>query len=65
MRIEFLALLINFIGAICVGISSQFGFASGWGGLITFKSKFWRILNACGWVMLICGFGLQIYTLEC
>jgi hypothetical protein len=59
MNINSLSSLMQFIGACCVGISQQFGFGGGWGGVIIFKSNCWRSLNGIGWLFLVIGFFIE------
>jgi hypothetical protein len=62
MDLHSLSLWLPFIGACCVGLSQQFGFGSGWGGVITFKSNWWRYLNGVGWIFLVVGFFVQLWV---
>lgn len=55
-----LGLLLSFIGAVSLGISTQFGLGVGYGGLVAFKYYFWKLLNAFGWITLAVGFAVQL-----
>lgn len=57
-------LLLNFIGAVLLGVSSQFGLAAGLGGPIVWKACFWTIMNILGWGLLAIGFLIQLMTLS-
>lgn len=52
--------VLNFIGTLAVGLSSQFGTDSAWGGSIAWKTVHWRIANGVGWILLATGFALEI-----
>lgn len=58
MRI--VGLVAPFAGAVLLGISTQFGLETGFGGPIVWKTPWWRAINATGWVLLILGFGFQL-----
>lgn len=60
MSLQNIALCLTFFGSCFVGLSQQFGFGSGWGGKISFKTFTWRFLNGSGWLMLVLGFGIQL-----
>lgn len=53
-------LLLNFLGSLMIGLSAQFGFAGGWGGVIQWRSSRWKYTNCIGWVVLTMGFLLQL-----
>lgn len=55
-----IGLLVNFVGATLLGISSQFGLAAGWGGLIVWKKLPWKWANILGWILLAVGFLIQL-----
>lgn len=50
----------NFLGTICLGISTQIGVGVGWGGPIVWRGQPWRLLNVLGWVLLALGFAVQL-----
>ena len=60
MNIVNLGLLLNFVGSVLLGVSSQFGSAAGWGGVLVWKGAYWRWLNAFGWLLLALGFIMQL-----
>ncbi len=62
MNITDVGLLINFFGAALLGASSQFGSAVGWGGVIGWKTRLWRWINASGWLLLALGFVTQLFA---
>jgi hypothetical protein len=55
-----LGLVINFIGAVLLGITSQSGLATGWGGPHVWKSQYWKWANISGWGLMSLGFLIQI-----
>ena len=74
MEIASIGLILNFLGALLLGVSTQFGISLGgtskppdevtWiEGLETklaFKNHVWRFCNAMGWILLSLGFLLQV-----
>jgi hypothetical protein len=54
---------INFIGAVLLGLSSQFGLAVGFGGPIVWKKTWWRAANMLGWCLLALGFLMQLFAI--
>ena len=55
-----IGLVLNFLGAALLGVSSQFGLATGYGGPIVWKKKYWRWTNILGWILLAVGFLIQL-----
>ncbi len=53
-------LLVNFVGAVLLGFSSQFGLAAGLGGPIVWRGSFWWFINILGWCLLAIGFLIQL-----
>lgn len=52
-------LLLNFMGAVLLCLTSQFDIGVGWGGKQVWKEKYYRWLNLVGWILLIFGFLIQ------
>jgi hypothetical protein len=57
-----MGLLLNFFGTVVVGVSSQLGLATGWGGPINWRRPCWRHANLVGWILLALGFLLQLFA---
>jgi hypothetical protein len=55
-------LALNFVGAVLLGVSSQFGLAAGFGGPIVWKKTYWGWINVVGWSLLAIGFLIQFIT---
>lgn len=55
-----IGLVLNFLGAALLGVSSQCGLATGYGGPIVWTSKYWRWTNVLGWILLAVGFLIQL-----
>lgn len=55
-----IGLVLNFLGAVLLGVYSQFGLATAYGGPIVGKSRYWRWTNVLGWILLAVGFLLQL-----
>jgi hypothetical protein len=53
-------LLLNSIGAVLLGLSTQFGLGAGFGGKIVWKNSLWKSLNILGWLLLLIGFLVQL-----
>ena len=62
MNIGNLGLLLNFFGTVLLGVSSQFGSATGWGGPIAWKNTCWQRFNCLGWILLALGFFIQLFA---
>lgn len=62
MTCENIGLVLNIIGSVLIGLSSQFGSAAGWGGVLVWKGAYWRWANAIGWLLLVVGFSIQLYA---
>ncbi len=62
MCMEFaqIGLVLNFLGAALLGVSSQFGLAIGYGGPFVWKTRYWRWTNVLGWFLLAAGFLIQL-----
>ncbi len=49
-------LILNFLGAVLLGLSAQLGVGTAWGGSIIWKNNYWRWSNIVGWCLLALGF---------
>ena len=63
MCIVQIGLLLNFVGAVLLGLSSQFGIiGGGWfNGSIHLKNRIWKCFNILGWLLLAIGFLIQLW----
>jgi len=52
--------LMNFVGTVLLGLTTQLGVAAGWGGQLNWLTKFWKKINIIGWILLACGFFIQL-----
>lgn len=59
MQIAKIGLALNFLAALSLGFSTQFGLAIGFGGPFQWKNRIWRVVNIVGWVLLAVGFLFQ------
>lgn len=59
-----IGLLLNFIGAVLLGLSMQFGVAAGWFGPIVSKNWIWKLTNFLGWGLLAFGFLIQFFYIN-
>ncbi|MCX7084137.1 MAG: hypothetical protein NTY69_01210 [Methylococcales bacterium] len=57
---EKFGLILNFIGALLLGLSTQFGVNFGWSGQLNWKINVWKYTNALGWFLLSLGFFIQL-----
>lgn len=55
-----IGLVFNFLGAALLGLSSQFGLATAYGGPIDWKTNYWKLANVLGWFLLAVGFLIQL-----
>ena len=55
MSAENFASVLQIFASLLLGLSAQFGITAGWGGLLVFKSRAWRLLNGVGWLCLLLG----------
>lgn len=60
MKIMNIGSLLNFVGAVLLGLTTQLGSAAGWGGQLNWLTKFWKQINIIGWILLTCGFFIQL-----
>jgi hypothetical protein len=54
-------LILNFLGAVLLGLSAQLGVGTAWGGSIIWKNNYWRWSNIVGWCLLALGFLMQLF----
>jgi hypothetical protein len=59
-----IGLLLNFIGAVLLGLSTQLGVAAGWFDPIVSKNWVWKFTNFLGWVLLAIGFLIQFFYIN-
>jgi len=62
IKMSDIGLILNFVGAVLLGVSSQFGSAAGWGGKLVWKGTLWHVLNGIGWFLLAFGFIIQFFA---
>ena len=60
ININNIGLVLNFIGTVCLGLSTQFGVGTAWGGILGWINSYWKMLNILGWNLLAIGFILQL-----
>jgi len=56
-----IGLALNFVGTVIIGVSSQLGQATAYGGPIVWKKGGWRFVNILGWLLLAAGFAIQYW----
>lgn len=53
------ALLLNILGTVVVGVTPMIGRITGAGGGVTFRSSAWRSTWLVGWIVFLVGIALM------
>ncbi len=57
-----IALLLNVLGTVGVGVIPVIGMATAYGGPIAFRSIWWRLSWLASWLIFLVGIGLSTFV---